>query len=83
MWKLCARLFRVIKSILSIFIQIGPNCWQGRYTPTIDGKRVSRNVYAPTEEECEKKLKELIIDIKEEIRAAKQEMTTAMSQMHL
>ena len=41
--------------------QIGPNCWQGRYTPTIDGKRVSRNVYAPTEEECEKKLKELII----------------------
>ena len=62
--------------------QIGPNCWQGRYTPTIDGKRVSRNVYAPTEEECEKKLKELIINIKEEIKAVKQE-SIAMPQMHL
>ena len=34
--------------------QISANCWQGRYTPTIDGKRISKNVYAPTEEECEK-----------------------------
>ena len=58
--------------------QIGPNCWQGRYTPTIDGKRVSRNVYAPTEEECEKKLKELIINIKEEIKATKQSIVLSM-----
>lgn len=45
--------------------QLGPNCWQGRYTPTIDGKRVSKNVYAATEEECEKKLAEMIECIKE------------------
>ena len=52
--------------------QITANCWQGRYTPTIDGKRVSKNVYAPTEEECEKKLAEMIAEIKEEIKASKQ-----------
>ena len=52
--------------------QISVNCWQGRYTPTIDGKRVSKNVYASTEEECEKKLAEMIAEIKEEIRVSKQ-----------
>ena len=45
--------------------QLGPNCWQGRYTPTIDGKRVSKNVYAVTKEECENKLAEMIKVIKE------------------
>lgn len=40
--------------------QLSPNCWQGRYTPTINGKRVSNNVYASTKEECEKKLAEMI-----------------------
>lgn len=40
--------------------QLGPNCWQGRYTPTVDGKRVSKNVYAPTREECEAKLADMI-----------------------
>jgi hypothetical protein len=40
--------------------QISPNCWQGRYTPTVDGKRASKNVYAATEAECEKKLAQLI-----------------------
>ena len=45
--------------------QISPNCWQGRYTPTINGKRVSKNVYAATKEECEKKLSEMIMLMKE------------------
>lgn len=45
--------------------QLSPSCWQGRYTPTIDGKRVSKNVYAATEEECERKLAELIERVKE------------------
>lgn len=45
--------------------QLTSNCWQGRYTPTIDGKRVSKNVYASTEEECEKKLSKLIMATKE------------------
>ena len=52
--------------------QISANSWQGRYTPTIDGKRVSKNIYAPTEEECERKLAEMIAEIKEEIKASKQ-----------
>ena len=35
--------------------------WEGRYSPRLpDGKRVSKNVYAKTEEECETKLAELI-----------------------
>ena len=45
--------------------QISTNCWQGRYTPTINGKRVSKNVYAATKEECEKKLTEMIKSVKE------------------
>jgi integrase len=44
--------------------QLSPNCWQGRYTPTVNGKRISRNVYASTEEECEKKLAEIIKSVK-------------------
>ena len=51
--------------------QISANCWQGRYTPTIDGKRVSKNVYGTTEEECEKKLADLISEMKEIIKNAK------------
>ena len=46
--------------------QLSANCWQGRYTPTVNGKRIARNVYAPTEEECEVKLAELITEMKEE-----------------
>lgn len=59
--------------------QISENCWQGRYTPTIDGKRVARNIYAPTEEECEAKLAEMIREIKEEIRQSKQVNTLIMA----
>ncbi len=35
--------------------QINDHLWEGRYSPTVSGKRVARNVYACTEEECEKK----------------------------
>ena len=45
--------------------QLSPNCWQGRYTPTVNDKRISRNVYASTEEECEKKLAQMIVLTKE------------------
>jgi len=51
--------------------QLSVNCWQGRYTPTIDGKRISKNVYAPTEEECEQKLNALIQEMQETIRSSK------------
>lgn len=45
--------------------QFSPNCWQGRYTPTVNGKRTSHNIYAPTEIECEEKLAEIIKSIRE------------------
>ena len=39
---------------------------QGRYTPTVNGKRIARNIYAVSEEECEVKLEALIKEMKEE-----------------
>lgn len=47
--------------------QLSANCWQGRYSPKINGKRISRNIYAPTEQECEEKLKVLVEEMKEEL----------------
>ena len=47
--------------------QVSKNVWEGRYTPTVDGKRVARNVYADSEEECEVKLEALIKEMRAEI----------------
>ena len=50
----------------------GPNLWEGRYSPMwIDGKKHSRNVYAHTREECEEKLKVLIVEMKAELAELK------------
>ncbi len=50
--------------------EIKPGLWEGRYSPVWpDGKKHSRNVYGHTKEECEAKLKELIIQMKAEIAA--------------
>ena len=46
--------------------QVSKNVWEGRYTPTVNGKRIARNIYADSEEECEKKLEELIREMKAE-----------------
>ena len=42
--------------------------YEGRYSPRIGGKRISRNVYAKTREECEEKLAELIKEMKSELK---------------
>lgn len=43
----------------------------GRYSPKWpDGKKHSRNVYAHTREECEEKLKMLIVEMKADIAEA-------------
>ncbi len=47
--------------------QINDHLWEGRYSPKVDGKRIAQNVYAPTEEECEQKLAELIKEMKKEL----------------
>ena len=51
--------------------QINDHLWEGRYSPTVNGKRMARNVYAPTKEECEEKLTELILEMKQEITSMK------------
>ena len=52
--------------------KMNDHLWEGRYTPTVNGKRMARNVYANTEEECEEKLAELIKTMKAEIAEMKQ-----------
>ena len=49
--------------------QINDHLWEGRYSPSVNGKRMARNVYAATEEECEEKLAQLIHEMKREIAA--------------
>lgn len=56
--------------------QVSKNCWQGRYTPTVNGVRIARNIYAPTKDECERKLAELIKQMQEEIAEMKNEDTS-------
>ena len=52
--------------------QINDHLWEGKYSPVApDGKRIRRNVYAPTKEECEEKLAVMIEEMKREILAAK------------
>ena len=56
----------------------GPNLWEGRYSPMwIDGKKHSRNVYAHTREECEEKLRVLIIEMKTELAELKRQKVEA------
>jgi len=52
--------------------QINEKLWEGRYSPIWpDGKKRPRNVYAHSEEECEKLLAAMIAEIKAEIAAEK------------
>ena len=52
--------------------EINDHLYEGRYSPMWpDGKKHARNVYAKTREECEEKLKALIVQMKAEISEAK------------
>jgi len=45
--------------------KVSRNTWQGKYTPhSKDGKREQHIVYAKSEEECERKLGEMIKELK-------------------
>ena len=51
--------------------EINDHLFEGRYSPKWpDGKKHARNVYAHTREECEEKLKVLIMEMKAEIAEA-------------
>ena len=57
--------------------QINDHLWEGKYSPVgPDGKRIRRNVYAPTKEECEEKLAVMIEEMKREIEAQKASRST-------
>ncbi len=54
--------------------QINDHLDEGRYSPMwINGKKLSRNVYAHTREECEEKLKVLITEMKAELAELKEQ----------
>ena len=50
---------------------INEHLYEGRYSPKVNGKRMARNVYAATREECEEKLAEMIREMKAEIAEMK------------
>ena len=53
--------------------QINEKLWEGRYSPIWpDGKKHARNIYAHNEEECERLLAEMIVEMKTEIAAEKE-----------
>ena len=57
--------------------EINDHLFEGRYSPVWpDGKKHSRNVYGHTEAECEEKLAELILQMKEEIAALRSGAST-------
>ncbi len=53
--------------------QLNDHLWEGKYSPRgADGKRIRRNVYAKTREECEEKLAKMIEEVKREIAEGKE-----------
>ena len=55
--------------------QINDRLWEGKYSPRdAHGKRISRNVYAKTREECEEKLAVMIEEVKREIAQQKEKL---------
>ena len=61
--------------------EINDHLFEGRYSPMwIDGKKHSRNVYAHTREECEEKLKVLIVEMKAELAERKKQKAKIGSQ---
>ena len=62
---------RIRKSGTGCVTMINDHLYEGRFTPRVNGKRISKNVYAKTREECEEKLAELIKTMKAEIAEMK------------
>lgn len=56
--------------------QLNDHLWEGKYSPRdATGKRISRNVYAKTKEECKEKLAVMIAEMKAEIAAEKERLS--------
>lgn len=63
---------KIRKSGTGCISKINDNLYEGRYSPKVNGKRMAKNVYANTKEECEQKLAEMITQMKAEITLIKQ-----------
>ena len=50
---------------------INDHLFEGRFSPRVNGKRIAKNIYSTTREECEEKLKVLIAEMKKEIAEIK------------
>ena len=50
---------------------INDHLYEDRFSPRVNGKRIAKNIYATTREECEEKLKVLIAEMKKEIAEIK------------
>ena len=68
---------KIRKSGTGCVTMINDHLYEGRFTPRVNGKRISKNVYAKTREECEEKLAELIKTMKAEIAAEKKKAKQA------
>ena len=68
---------KIRKSGTGCVTMINYHLYEGRFTPRVNGKRISKNVYAKTREECEEKLAELIKTMKAEIAAEKKKAKQA------
>ena len=70
---------KIRKSGTCCVTMINDHLYEGRFTPRVNGKRISRNIYAQTREECEAKLAALIVEMKTEIKAEKEKRKKAAS----
>ena len=70
---------KIRKSGTGCVTMINDHLYEGRFTPRVNGKRISKNVYAKTREECEEKLAVLIVEMKAEIKAEKERRKQAAS----
>ena len=68
---------KIRKSGTGCVTMINDHLYEGRFTPRVNGKRISKNVYAKTREECEEKLAELIKTMKAEITEMKKQAKNA------
>lgn len=62
---------KIRKSGTGCVTMINDHLYEGRFSPRVNGKRIAKNIYATTREECEEKLKVLIEEMKKEIAEIK------------
>ena len=70
---------KIRKSGTGCVTMINDHLYEGRFTPRVNGKRISKNVYAQTREECEEKLAVLIVEMNAEIKAEKERRKQAVN----